>query len=321
MNLSTFEVKKVFFAQLFILGFVFFIPLSVSLKTVFLVAALFLILITPSLNQNLWFACTSLWGRMALILFGFILIACLWSPAPYSYQALALGKYLKLLYLPILAVGFMNPQMRRSAINVYLLAMVLTSLASIIKSLGYFTATEPGTLAYNYIITGFMMALASYFAGIYFSKSKSWWRILYSIVFFLTSYQVLFINKGRTGYLIYFVLMCFLLVQSFSFKKALVALTVFCSVFGVVYSLSGTMQFRVHAFANEIRSLQNKQKDTSLGYRVQFHYYSKTLFKENTWIGLGTGGFRYRFAKDNPIPSWGIGTADPHSQYWMMLSE
>ena len=56
-------------------------------------------------------------------------------------------------------------------------------------------------------------------------------------------------------------------------------------------------------------------------YRVQFHNYAKSLFATHPVIGIGTGGFKYSFSKDNPVPAWGKELTDPHSQYWLTLSE
>ncbi len=58
-----------------------------------------------------------------------------------------------------------------------------------------------------------------------------------------------------------------------------------------------------------------------MGFRIQFHDYARSLFVKNPLLGVGTGGFKYNFIKDNPIPAWGPLLNEPHSQYWMTLSE
>lgn len=54
---------------------------------------------------------------------------------------------------------------------------------------------------------------------------------------------------------------------------------------------------------------------------MQFHHYAKQLMLKHPFIGIGTGGFKYSYSQDVPVPSWGKELTDPHSQYWMTLAE
>lgn len=321
MRLFAVQSMVVFIAGLFITLFTFFLPISPSLKSIFLVCCLLLILLTPSYNKYLLYTVNTLWGRAAIALFLYILIACLWSEAPYSMQAMMVGKYIKLLYLPILAIGFIHPKLRVTCINSYLAAIVITCIISVFKSKGIFLVGDPGEVFYNHIITGFMVAFSSYLSGLFAFRSTGKTRIVYIILTLVTSYQVLFINTGRTGYVIYFILMALLLLQQLSLKKAAVGMLLFCGVMAIVYHESAIMQLGAKNLASDIKFLQQNKENTSLGYRIQFHNYAKSLWATHPFIGIGTGSFKYRFSKDNPVPSWGTELTDPHSQYWMILAE
>ena len=309
-------------APVFLILFAFVMPLSNSLKSIFLVCSIIAILVTPAYNKYLFDAFSTLWGKAAIAFFTFILIACFWSEAPYSMRWMVVGKYFKVIYLPIFTAGFINAQTRKWSINSYLLAIFITCIISFLKSINVIPpGGDPGEVFYNHIVTGFLVALGAYLSGLYAFETKGWPRILYVLMVCLTTYQVLFINTGRTGYIIYCILAALLLMQKLSIKKALLAVVIFSALIALAYTASNTMQLRVHDLLKDIKQLQHNNENTSLGYRIQFHSYAKALFESHPLIGIGTGGFKYRFATDNPVPAWGLELTDPHSQYWMMLAE
>lgn len=233
----------------------------------------------------------------------------------------ALSKYLKLLFIPIFALAYMNPKLRTWTINSYILVMVITCISLIVKSSGYIVSVEPQRLVFNYIVTGFMVAFAGYLAALSLVESKGWQKMYYFLVIVLTTHHVFFINPSRGAYVTYIVLLALFLFQKCNIKLALLGFIVSLAVIGVFYTQSMSMQYRVQALFNDIKAMKVHQLNTSLGYRVQFHEYAKQLFKEHPVRGQGTGAYRYRFTKENPVPSWGITTPEPHSQYWMILSE
>lgn len=304
---------------LFVL-FTFFIPISPSIKSFLLVGALVSILLTPLYRQYLAYAFNSLWGRISVFLFIYILIACFWSSAPYPMQMNMIEKYGKLIYLPILAAGFIHPQTRLWCINSYLLAMILTCLLSFYKVNHLVPGEDIGQIFYNHIVTGYMMALAAYLAAIYAIKSAGSTRFIYSLLLLLFSYHVLFINTGRAGYIIYFVLMTLLLLQNLSLVQAAVGIIIFSGALILVYQKSPILQLRIHDSIREISSIHEVKQENSLAYRMQFHHYAHSLFAKSPLIGIGTGGFKYQAAKDKPV-QWDGELKEPHSQYWLILVE
>ena len=313
--------KGILLAPFFLILFVFFVPVSPTLKSVFLIASVICILLTPDYNKHLLYAFNTLWGRAAMGLIAFVIIASFWSEAPYSMRWMVVEKYIKVIYLPILAVGFIHPRVRNLCLNSYLFSIYIICIISILKSKGLWFQGDPGEVFYNHIITGFMVAFGSYIAGLFVFQSKGKLQILYLVLFLLTSYQVLFINTGRTGYVVYFILVTLLILQQLSFKKAGLALILFSGLMTIVYTQSPIMQAGAANLLHDIKSMQQNNENTSLGYRVQFHHYAKTLLATHPIIGIGTGGFKYSFSKDQPVPSWGVELNEPHSQYWMTLAE
>jgi O-antigen ligase len=323
MNLKVpqLEGNGIFVAPFFLVLFVFFLPVSPTLKSVFLGCYLGAVVLTPGYRNLLSYSYNTLWGRAALCLFVFCFIGCMWSPAPYSLSFSVVGKYFKLMYLPILAVGFIHPKVRILCINTYLASIALTCILSLLKSKNIFLTGDAGAIFYNHIATGFIVAFGSYLAGLMIFKYKGWLRFGYTILMLLTSYQILFINTGRTGYVVYFILMALLFLQKLSLRKATVGILIFSSLLVIVYSQSPVLRERINDLRNDISSLQAHNENNSLGYRMQFHHYAKVLLEKNPVTGIGTGGFKFSFSQDNPVPAWGPGLTDPHSQYWMTLAE
>ncbi|RUR12085.1 O-antigen ligase [Legionella sp. km772] len=323
MNFQVLQEKGVYLTPILFTLFIFVTPLSPSLRSVFLILALLSVLINPAYNQYLSYTFNTYWGRSALFLVGFVALACLWSPAPLAMQISTVGKYSKILYLPILAVGFINPKTRLWCINAYLGAMLFTCLISLLKAKGVVfihSNDDVNKLFYNHIVTGFMMALACYIAALQAIKYKGRLKVLYLFIVASTSFQILFLNTGRTGYAIYLVVMAILCLQKLPFKKALFGLFFLSALMIGAYFLSPTMQTGIHNLANDVHSLNADNANSSLGFRFQFHDYARRLFMTQPLIGIGTGAFPYSYSL-NPILTWGKWLNEPHSQYWLTLSE
>lgn len=318
--------NTIWIAPFFIILYVFFIPLSSSLKSIAAVLGIIAVVLTPYYRKQLPVVFNTLWARAALLLFTYIVVASLWSDAPYSMRLSMIEKYSKLIYLPIFTLGFINPKTRKLAFIGYFAIMLVTCLFSLLKQQGLIAlnnVVDSGEVFHNHIATGFMVALAVYFAAVLsFNKHISpWLRAYYALMIVCGTYQIFFLNTGRTGYVVYGLLMSLLIMQKCSFKKAIIGFMLLFSSIGVIYMLSPVMQVRTSSLISDIKFLQQHEENTSLGFRVQFHDYARSLFNQHPLIGMGTGSFKYRFSQDQPIPSWDKKLNDPHSQYWLVLAE
>ncbi len=304
-------------------GAFFSLPISSSAKSLFLSLALVSILATPIYRRKLISLFAQPWCKAALLLFFLALIACLWSPATVAEKYLVIEKYSKLLYLPILTLGFQDAKARLWSLNAYLIAIVLTCSISVLKFHGYLTTfvINPDYVFRNHIMTGIMVAFGVYLSIIFLYRYRGKLGFLYGMVALFLSYQLLFVNSGRTGYIIYFLLMLVLIFQLFSWKRALISMGLVIASFVVIYSLNPLMQSGMSLIIKEYQAYQQNEKNTSLGYRLQFHEFAKKLFFTHPFIGNGTGAFTYKFSADNPVPTWDRKLLEPHSQYWLTAAE
>ena len=299
----------------------FFLPISASLQSIFFILTFILILLTPNFRAKMISLLPKNWCMSALGLFFLSFIACFWTQASMQDALIVVGKYSKLLSLPLLVIGFQHKQTRIFVIHAFLLAMWVTCVISCLKAAGvvHYHGDDPGFVFRNHIITGYMMAFAAYLSALYAMQTQLKLRWLYLALALLFSYQVLFINMGRTSYVNYLLLLLLFMVQTFSWRKALLAILVALSVFGMIYHQSAIMQARAHEAINDWRHYhENSVKDTPVGFRLQFHDYARTLFHRRPFLGYGTGGFSHAFKQDQPVPGWGETLFEPHSQYWLI---
>jgi O-antigen ligase len=308
----------------FLAASLFAIPVSSTAKSILTVIALGLIAFSPSYRLDMIKTLSKPWCQATLALFFVAIAACLWSPASFNEESMVLSKYSKLLYLPILVVGFRDERARRLSLYAFLSAMLLTCLLSILKDWGLldFHGIDPGEVFRNHIMTSYMMAFAAYLACFLFFKQQGVMRVVFALMALLFSYQVLFINTGRTGYVIYLLLMVLLILQSFSWRQALLALVLGASFFATTFYFSPVMQEGVHHAITDLKNYEhNKDKDTNVGFRLQFHDYAHTLFQRHPWFGNGTASFMHLYHEENPIPARGRTLIEPHSQYWLVAVE
>ncbi len=302
----------------------FFIPLSSTFKSIFIVLSLISILLNPLYRPDLKEVIKTHWARACVLFFALVVLGALWSPASWSEKGLVIEKFIKLLYLPIFVVGFREKVTRTYALNAFLLAMLLTFVMTFLCWLRwiYPEMEDPSAFFRNHIMTSFMMSFAAYVSLVLASQTKGVRRAVYVSLFTLFSFHIWFINTGRMGYLEYLILMGVFLAFSVSWKKAMVFGFVGMGLIVATVYFSPGLQHRIVNVYDEWHAFhQTENKDTSIGYRIQFHDYAKQLFLEHPLIGNGTASFTARFAKDKPVPSWDRRLLEPHNVYWLIASE
>lgn len=311
-------------------AFSFAVPISESARSVFLGLAIALIVLTPSYRKDLISQLSQRWCQALLLFFLIVLLACAWSPASVHQKISVLHKYIKLLFLPVLVIGFRDPRIRRFGLYAFVAAMFVTCLGSMLKASGLLTyhGPNPGDVFRNHIMTGFMMSFATYLTALFFIREHGRVRFLYATLTLLFSYQILFINTGRTGRVVYVLLMLLLMVQSLSWRRVLLALVMSSTLLSVSYYQNPALQSVIDQRVAKVLTYHQEVKNDPIGWRIQFHAYAKKLFLKHPWFGNGTASYNYFFRKEDPVPSWHYGRVstkqklfEPHSQYWLVADE
>ena len=306
-----------------LLALVFSIPISSTAKSIILSTVTPLILLIPECRERIFLFLKTDWAKSAYLFVLLALLGCFWSHAFWQEKILVLQKYGKLIYLKIIGGGFINSRIRNLSICAFLVAMSVVCCLSILKYLGviHFNGPDPGQIFQNHIMTGLLMSLAAYISALYFFQNKQLVRFAWLLLALIFSWQVLFIGTGRTGYVIYFVLMMTLFVQVFSLKDAIYSIFLSLLLIICVFCSSSVMRTGLTKAYNDYINYQGVNKNTPVGYRLQFHDVAYDLFKAHPLIGNGTAGFTSEFREKKYIPSWGHRLLEPHSQYWLIASE
>jgi O-antigen ligase len=315
-------IKVTLIPLLLILSF-FILPLGGNLRNVVFPWAGLAIFLIPEYRKQLWALMPTPYILPMFLFYVWIIIACFWGPATGHEQLFVLQKYSKLLLFGLFALGFRDPHARAWSLYAFITAALVPCLLSITNAYGiykYKDIQDPGHVFVNHVATGFVLAFVSYLCFFLSAKHQGWKRIGLIALGILFSFQVLFINTGRTGYVVFVVLMLILFIQIFSWRKAFFAAAIFTMLFSLSYLFSPVMQSGVQFFMADVKHYQENNKNTSLGFRMQFHDYAKSLFIKHPILGSGTGAYTHDFDKDNPTPSF-KDRANPHSQYWLVLVE
>jgi len=316
-----------FWSSFFIVMTAFMIPISSTLRSIGVSLSVILVLLDSSRYVELKKLFKHPTVKFALGFFMFSALACFWSPANVQEQWIVLEKYSKLIYLPFFMLAFRDPRTRSMALHAFLLAMLITCVLLLLKAVGVvqYGGDDPGEMFRNHIMTGYMMVFAAYLAAyLAYHASCLRHRIAYGCLALLLSYQVLFTGTGRMAYIAYALLAALWIFQIFSWRKALVIAGVAGVLLAGAYELNPTMQFLAHQVKDDWGLYHHNKKDTSLGFRLQFHTYAYDLFQRHPWLGNGTGSFSHTFQIENPVPEWSASRSkllEPHSQYWMVASE
>lgn len=304
----------------------FAIPISVTLKGIGLALAALSIVIYQ--YKQLVGLLRQPWLLATMALYIVIVLGCFYGTDVEAASKWNLvHKYTKLLLLPIFALGFQSAQNRVYALHAYLFAMCITVLCSVGREFGYlqnFAAAKLfqndfGAIFYNHIITGYFIAIASYIAAIFAWRSFGWRRILYCSMVCVYSYHLLFMNPGRTGYLLFSILLCMLCAPFLRRAPVKWASILFC--LSIIMFQSPLIRHGLGQVVDDTRHYLHGDKNTSVGFRLQFHNFAEKLFFKQPWLGLGTGSFSYYFHKDNPVPAWGDSLFEPHGEYWLFAAE
>lgn len=292
----------------------FLIPLSTALTNVsfILAAVLNLACYWPSFKLRPILAVRPL--SLMAGLFGLLLVGCFYSSASWLDALSILKKYSGLLLAVFLVPTFTVVKWRHYAINAFLVAMLLNFpmfiLAKYLPALPWhFDEGFRG-----HIGTSLLAAVASYIflSKAYFSHSMI--KRLLSLLFTGCMMIYLFSGIGRSGYLIFTVLLILFCWQVWRWRGIMVAAFALGMIVAVAASFSATFSKRIIEVREELSAHQQGFDFTSTGERLSFWKNSLFMIKNHPILGSGTGSFSGEFLQ--AYQSQGVPlTHNPHNEY------
>ena len=157
-------------------------------------------------------------------------------------------------------------------------------------------------------------------AGLLTSKFSGFWKWAAIIIIFIVSYDILFLVTGRTGQLVFLLMMSVILILwNWRMGLLLGAVIIVVAVFALP-KYSAAIQSGVNKAQADLTAYSRGDADTSLGLRLAWQKNSINLIKQQPWFGHGTGSFKTEHARVLESGNAALFTINPHNDYlWLSV--
>lgn len=280
----------------------------------------------PSLMRSVALSC--------LTLYALLVAGALYTSTP-EHAPNALLKMRMFLLVPIFIAACSLITVRRSLVIGFISAAALSLLISLVSALlgrpiyqgveGNWTVFRTHTY-HNLFIAWFLLSIIS---GLFAHQFDKRYFPIIGVTFLLGLFDVFFLVQGRTGHLL-FLLMLMLVVFLWNQRKGLLV-SFLIMVIGVPMLLisSKIIQERFQAAQTEINNFaQNKQEETSLGLRLSWYKDTVPIVFKAPFFGHGTGSFQTEFRRHKNVSldtrvkmSPLLATNNPHNDYLFIAVE
>lgn len=278
---------------------------------------------------------------LAILIFIWGLIGVLYSAGSWEESLNIALKYNKLLIIWC-ALYFINGNIKRFSWMLGALALgIILNLIAIYVNYFFiprawaisFTggANWPAAQGHGQYALFTLIFAFSFLATISIKIIDKKWRYLLFMIGALAMVSEIFLNSSRTGYVMEFFVLLFLLFQARKVLAMLGILSFIIVLFGSAYLLSPIFQHRVDlAVTNVTHYTEGKSNTTSVGYRLYFYETSYDILKKNPVdliFGHGSGSYKTvtqhyfnQLSDKNPNFTYS-NFPNPHNQYILFLFE
>jgi len=283
-----------------VMASVFFLPLSTGLGNIFYTLTLVLALIRPKSHSHHQ---SILRNPLTYVFWGFALIVIIgifYTTAKMSIALICAKKFLWLLFTPFLFWAITDKHLPRRCLNVFLLAVGLTLLLSYAKYLGWVHIGEKlgGVSVFkDHIVQSYIFSLGAAIA-LYRVVSETKGRWFYALLVVLISLNMLYLSRGRIGYLILPILFIFTWLKVYGWRTSLIPCVLcFIAILGS-FHFSPSFHNRVMSAVVNIKNFrQHPKQTTSMGIRLESILDSFEAVKRKPFFGYGTGGIQSAIMK------------------------
>lgn len=319
------------------MAFAFFIPISTAMTNISMGVA-----ILCWLSSGQWERKRQAFLHQPLLAtMGLFLLVCtvgiLYSEATWSVALREWSERVRWVYVGILLWFLQTPEKRSRVITAFLCAMMLTLLCGFLKMEGWLHLGErfsQGAVFKDHIKTNFLMAFAAFFLfhrAVAYPKQRWFYGVCVSIAL----YYGLLLSLGRTGYVMFFILLILAAYQHYRWRGAIAMTGVFVMLLGASAWTTGALYAR--SLEVYCESIKNPDADprcmysevvihkreiavTSTRLRTEFIKESWGLFQAHPWFGTGTGSFGKMYT-EVAIEKGIVPTQNPHNAYLYVMVE
>lgn len=294
------------------------LPLSVSISEIVTALALALVLVERP-PRAAWQAIGRnpvVWASLALFLL--LTVAITYSVAPIKDAVHIWLKYRELIYLPLLLLLCRDRPAMRAGLAGFILSVATIVIANLVVR---FLPTGHHIYSYfgSYIIEGVLLSLASYHLAVEAIVNPKW-RWLAAFAALLALCDVLFIEVGRTGYVVSLALAVLLLFEAAPRKWILPGLLLIVALAASAFLLSPTTAGRMTGIVTAVEGtngVPGNAATESAGARMRFYRHGLTTILRHPVLGTGTGSFKIAYNDQAAIDDH-AGTSNPHNEFIMI---
>lgn len=283
-----------------------------ALSNVFLVLVLLLFVLTFNrqyLDEERWSA-PALW---LLALWLLIVAGMFYTPAPWFWSSINLGKYSKMAYvIPIMLVLHDRPDWQTRALHAFAIGMTFVLLSTWLNIwfvLPWSSSKAPGWgvshhVMYDYIIQNVMMSFYVVYALVKANEGSPvlqkavWWLLALMGVISITH-----LSQGRTGVAVLLPALLAYAVSQWGGRKTLLVLPLLAIAIAAAALSSSVMRARIDQAQTEFLN-RNEDVFSSIGHRLYNWKTTPKLIAENPVFGSGTGAYHTEICRFMDKPEW-----------------
>jgi O-antigen ligase len=263
----------------------------------------------------------------ALLLWGWMALSLLWSPAPFSQALQGVWAYRELFFLALMLPFMRIPAVQSWMLRAFAVGFVVVLFISYLRWFGVLPRHPVTAFSAFTGHTGFSLLLATgAFGGLLWAiecPGKQRWLGLGVAVIAL--FNLYFVNTGRTGQLAFLVALPLLCAQGFDKRKGVMAIGMgilaAVAVALIAHAFSPVVQKRFDGLLADLSAYVFEGKRNSYdGARLEFWENSLTLMALHPVTGGGASSFAIQYREKTHEHGWsrGTATANPHNEYLMI---
>ena len=233
----------------------------------------------------------SLFEKIGLALFGWLLLSILWSQAGILESLVYLSEYRLYFMLPVFAAALLYlPDTQKWTFYAAVIGAVIALITSYGLGFQWWQIEGVQLSLANHIYHGFIMSALLLVALLAARNAAGLIRVGAIGLAVLTIYNVLNIETGRTGYLQVIAVSLIFLTLSFSRIQVAVLALVGAVTLGVAYLSLSQFNAQVDRTLSNLEDvLVNDNYQTSIGFRLELYRGAIQIGADNPLGGVGVG--------------------------------
>ncbi len=293
------------------------LPFATSLLSLFSILVLLFWLLSGKILEIPQLVKTNPVVLLSLLLFILFTLGLLYTPVELPDSLSSLKKYRELLFIPIvISLLKDNQAARKNCDYFFICGCIILLLISYAMYFSIIPAARYGNSIVYHITHSFFMSILAFYSA-HKSIDSIQYRYLWITIFVSTIINLFYIATGRTGMLIFLVLMILFVIQRFSRLQQLIGILFLTLLISITFFTSDNFSSRSSIALKEIQNYEYGASRTSLGMRFDWWLNSVAMIKEKPFLGHGTGSFT--FSHDSLISGTNIQPTDnPHNEYLLI---